>query len=123
MPTAPEILQTGSEIGLPKIDHEMKAEQLRAAAGHVAIAAEIAINLESEGEDAERGRKKAMPEFAFKGRVRHIGGVIGNDRLAKQAQQDQHQACEELLPVKMARPLHLRQQVRRALNRPGNQMR
>src|SRR5690242_3268132 len=45
VPTSPEILEAVSKVWLAKVEHEMKTEQLSAAACEVAVTAEIAINL------------------------------------------------------------------------------
>ena len=48
VPAPPEILQARGEIRLAEVDHEVEAQQLRAAAGDIAVAAEVAVDLPGE---------------------------------------------------------------------------
>ena len=45
VPAPPKVLQTLGQIRLPEVHHEVKAEQLGAAARDAAVAAEVAVNL------------------------------------------------------------------------------
>src|ERR1700732_1997070 len=54
VPAAPEVLETFGEVRLPKINHEMKAHKLGAAAGDAAIAAEVSIDLPGECVSSEQ---------------------------------------------------------------------
>src|SRR4051812_44475608 len=48
VPAAPEVLQARRQVRLAEIDHEVEAEELGAAAGDVAVAAEVAVDLPGE---------------------------------------------------------------------------
>ncbi len=58
VPATPEILKTIGEEGLAEIDHKVEAQQLSAAAGNIAVTAEIPVDLPGEC----IGPKKHKPE-------------------------------------------------------------
>src|SRR6267142_1185808 len=68
VPAPPEVLQTLRKVRLAKVDHEMEAHELRAAAGDTAVAAEITVNLPGKGVGPEEdGEGVRRAEVAAKG--------------------------------------------------------
>ena len=57
VPAAPEALQTRRQVRLPEVHHEVKAEELRAAARDIAVAAEVTVDLPGEGVRADEGAR------------------------------------------------------------------
>ena len=89
MPATPEILQDRRKIRLAEIDHEVKSQQLRRAAGNVAVAAEIAVDLPGESVYAEQGDGQIVrAEIAVECGVGDQAAVIGDDALAEQTLED-----------------------------------
>src|SRR5260370_42656765 len=58
VPAPPEILKTIGEEGLAQIHHKVEAQQLRAAAGDIAVTAEISVNLKGDRLDSENYRQE-----------------------------------------------------------------
>ena len=83
MPTVPEFLEAASKVRLAEVDHEMEAKQLSAAAGEVAVTAEIAVDLPGESVHGDQQTDAAMPELSGKGGVGQQRAVIGDDALAE----------------------------------------
>src|SRR5437762_5905041 len=102
----------------------METEQLGAAARDVAVTAEISVNLPGErvrpDEDDEEVRGAELTAECGVGEQR---AIVRDDALAEQPGEDQEHTVERAVGVEGAFRLHLWKQVRRSLNRPGDQMR
>src|SRR5437870_13488724 len=80
VPAAPEVLDRCRPVRTVEIAHEVDAEEERQAARNVAVAAEIGIDLDAEGERADRDPPRPrMPRLeGVVGEWRHR---IGNEHL------------------------------------------
>ena len=80
VPTAPEVLQAVCEEGLAEIDHEVKTEQLSAAARDVAVAAEISVNLPGKSIGSEQHNPEVWrTELAAKRGVHQERAIVRNN--------------------------------------------
>ena len=112
------------QIGLPKVDYEMEAQQLSAAARNIAVAAEVAIDLPGKRVGSDQNNPEIRrTELATKGCVGEKSAVVRDHTFAHQAGKDKHQAVEKTIRIKGAVLLHLRKKMSRSLNRSGNQVR
>ena len=110
MPAAPEVLHAMGKERLAEINHKVKAEQLRATARDVAVAAEVSVNLPgkpvgSKQNDPEVGRT----QLAAKCGVHQQRAIVRNDTFPNQSGENQHQAIEETIRLEDALLLDLRQ--------------
>src|SRR6266508_5782239 len=110
------------EIWMVEILRELEAEPARRAAGDVSVRREVCVDLNGKREHAgpqnlERGI--AQREDL----VRDYADVVGDDELLEEPPHHQGEAARGLVEGEAPLPLDLRQQVRRALDRPGHEMR
>src|SRR6266403_3952076 len=102
----------------------MKAQQLRAAAGDIAVAAEISIYLPSKRIRSDQNNPEiGRPELPAKSRVCQQGAIVCDHALAHEPGENQHQAIKKTVRVKATIRLYLREKVPRPLNWAGDQMR
>src|SRR5712672_567216 len=124
VPAAPEVLETLRQVGLAKIDHEMEAHELGAAARDAAIAAEVSVDLPSESVSAEQDRHGIRrAEVAAKSGVCEKSAIIGDDDLSEETFENQDKAIEGFRRIPFARALNLGQKMRGPLDGTGNQVR
>ena len=124
MPPAPELLQAARQIGLPEIDHEMEAHQLRRAARDVAVTAEVAVNLPCEGICAEgQHRQPRLSELAAERGIGDQPAVVRHHAFPEKTGQDEHHSTEKLLAIINSWLLNLRQQMRWPLNGTRDEVR
>src|SRR5437879_1942613 len=124
MPAPPEILEPVRQKGLPEIHHEMKAHQLSAAPGDIAIAAEISVHLPRECVRSDQNNPQIwFSELTAEGCVRQQSAIVRDHALAHQAGKDQHQTVKKPVGIKSAIALDLWKQVPRSLNWPRDQVR
>src|SRR5215471_6260952 len=72
VPATPKILQADRQVRLAEIDHKMEAQQLCAASGQVAVAAEVAIDLPGEGVYANQCGPTVIAELSTESRIRQM---------------------------------------------------
>ena len=122
VPSAPEVLGAGREIGEVEVQRELEAQALGDPSGDVGIAGEVAVDLEGERIDRQEGRTTVESLPAPEKCVDHLRQVVGDDDLLEQPPEDQVDAFVELLEVKSPGRCHLRQQRRRPHDRAGDQV-
>ena len=123
MPTSPEVLKAGCEVRLTEVDHKVESKQLGAAAGDVAVAAEVSVDLEGEGVGSEHGDPSAAAHLAVEGGIRQLGAAVGDDALAEESGEDEHAAVIDALRIEAALLLNLGQEMSWSLNGAGDQVR
>src|SRR5207248_1305834 len=60
VPARPEIPQSGGEVGIVEVQNQMKAHELRDAAGHIRVTAEVEENLPAKGGGGQDQRRRAV---------------------------------------------------------------
>src|SRR5713101_1479714 len=123
VPATPEILKTIGEEGLAEIDHEVKAEQLSAAARDIAVTAEISVDLPGKCISSKQNKPEVRrAELTTKYGVCEKGAVVRDHTLADEPRKNQHQAIEKSICIERAFLLNLRKQVARSLYGARNQV-
>ena len=92
VPPAPEILDVQRLVGRIEIDRQPDVEQERRPDRHVAIAAEIEIELERVGETGRPGAEKIERFPTLEARVCPYREGVGNDHFLEQADAENKQA-------------------------------
>src|SRR2546428_4775726 len=101
----------------------METEQLGAAACDVAVCAEISVDLPGERvRTDEHDEQVRRAELAAERGVGEQRAIVRDDALADEPGKDQERAVERAVGVEGSLRLHLREQVLRPLNRPGDQV-
>ena len=116
MPTAPELGDGPREIGEVEVLLEADAKETGTADGDVAIAGEIAVDLERE-EDAKSQEREATQLMVFSPKgIDDAGAVVGDDELLEESPEDLAHAIDGTGIVELALALELGQQIRGALD-------
>ena len=123
MPATPELGDIPAEIREAEVPHRLESEQLSNADGHVRVTREIAIDLESEENGRQQQRTAALRLVGREDAVHVHRAVIGNHHLLEQAPQNLAHAVHAHLILEGPGPGQLRQQIRRPLDRAGQQLR
>src|SRR6185369_242810 len=121
-PATPKIPQVHSGIGQIEIDHDVEAQQFGAASGNVGVAGEIAINLKRESDRAEDDHRAA----GIRVTVNHFDQrreVIGQHDFLKHSPQTKPKTFLQHRAGDFQRRLELRQQMPRAFDGSGDQLR
>src|SRR5205823_1929941 len=96
------------QIGLPEVDHEMVAQQLRATARNIAVTAEVAIDLPGKRVGSDQNNPKIRrTELAAKSRVCEHCTIVPDYAFAHEARKNKHQAVEKTIRIEGAVLLNL----------------
>src|SRR5258708_7100689 len=124
VPPAPEVLEALRQVGLAEVDHEMETHELRTASSDAAVAAEVAIDLPGKRVSAEQDSDGIWrTEVAAKGGVGEERAIVGDHDFSEEALEDQNHAVKCFGGIPIPGTLHLRQEVRGALDGAGDQVR
>ncbi len=124
MPAAPELLDALRGIGTIEVLREADAEQQRQADRHIGVAREVAVDLGGVAVDRQehvgtgvllRHREDGVDEIARK--------EVGDGQLLEEPEADQHDARPDRDLAAIPRRLHLRQELRGAHDRSGDEVR
>ena len=85
MPASPEIRHTYRQIGLPEIRRNIKAHYLRAAFGHIGIAAEIAVDLQRKEGDSQNDIDSVILPVFVEDRIHVDGEPVGDHHLKEKS--------------------------------------
>ena len=89
MPPAPELLDGPGAVGVVEVFLEVKAKDPAQADGHVAVAAEVKVDLEGVGHCPQPGQPDIQaPRLQAKHGVGDAGGGVGQQQLFAQAQDE-----------------------------------
>ena len=124
MPASPEFLRVAAEVREQKIVAETDAEELGGADGHVAVAAEVAVNLKGikHGGAGERQRR-GVPDASGPDGVDDGGAVVRHDRLFEEPPKNLPQPVGRERGIKNTFLRELREQTARATDGAGEELR
>ena len=111
------------EVREQEIDVQLDAHQLRDPARDVRVAGEVAVDLKRERIDGDEHVEAAGRRRGTEHRRHQIRQVVGDEHLLERAPGDEPEPFDNLLARDAPRPLDLRQQLARAQDRPGDQVR
>ena len=123
MPTAPEFGNVATEVWHVEVAHQSDAEQFGTSDGDIAVAREVAVNL-----DGKERRRNNQVDTALAGDIApnlvHIDrAVVGHHYLLEESPQHLADAVDSHSIVELPLPMELWQQVGGALDRTGYQLR
>lgn len=123
MPAVPEFAQPLRPIGLVEIGREAEAEQCGQRNRHVAVGAEIAVDLHRIAISREQQVRPAIARWSSENRIDQPGGeIIGDHDLFKETAEDQQQGRGDW--DRLCRgPRELRQEVPGAHDRSRHELR
>src|SRR6266511_4757026 len=123
VPARPEVAQAGGQVGIVEIQNQIKTHELRQAAGHVGVAAEVEENLPGERE----GRQHQCRRAESPGIVIHAldikREVVGQGEFLEQPNEKQRRAIGEIPEAKLWKLMELWQEVFGALDRTRHELR
>src|SRR6185437_14628978 len=122
VPARPEFAQAGGEVGIVEVQDEMEAHQLRHAASHVRVAAEVEKDLPPEGDGCEHQRRRAERLRIFIDPLDVERKEVGQRQFLEQPDQKERRAVGEVLQPDLGEFIELRQQMPGALDRPGHEL-
>src|SRR5882762_2004422 len=97
VPARPEIAETGGEVGIVEVQNQIEAHELRQAARHVGVAAEVEENPPGQRERRhhQSGRAKSLGIIvpAFDGKRE----IVGQREFLEQADEEERRAVGEIL--------------------------
>ena len=123
VPTAPKLRNVAAEIRHVEVPHQLYAEQLGCAYGNVGIAREITVNLEGEKDGSKKQSASCLFRVSRENFVHIHSAIICYHYLLEQAPKDLTHTVNGCVIVEFALLQELRQEVRRTLDRAGNQLR
>ncbi len=123
MPAGPELADAGGQVGIAEIQDQVEAHELGHAAGHVGIAAEIAIDLPGKGKGRhEQGGALEVGRMVVDA-IDVMGEIVRERQFLEQAHEEERGAVGEILQADLGELLILRQQVFGSLDRACHQLR
>ena len=81
MPSAPEFPDASGNIGIIKVLLKVEAKHLSEADGHIAVAAEIKVNLQHIGDGSIQAATRVKPRYPLQKRVLPEADGVGNQHL------------------------------------------
>ena len=123
MPTAPEILDIGRQVGRVEVGRKLVAKQARAGDGHVRIARKVAIDLDTVEQHAGDHLRRRKGGRVGKNDVHILRNIVRDTGLLDEADQEQRQAGAHADISPFTGGIHLRNEFRCANDRPGDQLR
>jgi len=100
VPALPELLDRGGLVGGVEVDRQRDVDHFGHARRHVAVAAEIKIDLEgvAEHDEEEITRRRGVEVGKAPSHAAHKG--VGQDQLFEQAEGEELEAAGDVAPVK-----------------------
>ena len=123
MPSTPELGYVAAEIWHVEIAAEPDAEEFGAPDGYVAVAGEVAVDLQREQHGGKEQRGPVVPVGMGKDFVHIKGAAVCNDHFLKEPPQHLAQTVHGNAIIEITPPLKLRQQAGGPLDGAGNQLR
>ena len=122
VPAAPEVAHGGGEVGSAEILHQLDAEEAGAAHGDVAVAREVAVDLDAEEHGTHGQHQRALLGGRLPDDVHGQGTAVRHQHLLGEAPKHLAQTIDGSFIFKGTRAQHLRQQVRGALDGTSHQL-
>lgn len=122
VPTAPEFGDVATEIGYVEIATQLKTKEFGTAYGTIAIAREIAVDLDSKEEGSQPKRGGAGLSEIVPNRVDIPTTTVGDDHFLEESPEDLPDPVEGLRRTKTASRLELRQEIGSTLDRPRDEL-
>ena len=124
VPAPPEVADARGLVGAVEVLGQLEAEELGRAARDVGVAAEVAVDLEREAverdDDLGRAERGGVVEHAVDQVHAH---EVREDDLLRHAHRDQEERVPDPLAGQPRRPVDLRQELGRAHDRAGDELR
>ena len=101
VPTPPELRDAAGDIGVVKVGQELKAQHPPEARGHVRVAGEVEVDLESVGQDPQpRPRHREVGDSRRLADIPELPHVVGQEQLFRHAHgKDLHAGGKSVSPV------------------------
>ena len=122
VPAMPEVPERRREIGRGEIRHEFDAHRARHAARHLAVAGEVEVDLAAEAEHGEDDGPRRGRAGVIEDGIDQAGEHVAQ-RLAQKAAREQERSGSDAGRRRRGRPQELRQEVLRALDGAGHELR
>ena len=124
VPAPPEVLQRDGGVRRVEVLRELEAEQQRDADRDVRVAAEVGEDLDRVAVDADQHLERRVPVRRGEDVVDDVRREVVRDHdLQEEPADDQEERARDVDPPRVARRLELRQQLARADDRAGDEMR
>src|SRR6185369_5019022 len=111
------------EIRIVEIQNEIEPQELRHAAGHVRVTAEVEENLPAEGDGREHQCRGAERLGIVIDALDVKREIVGERQFLEQPDQKERRAIGEVLQADLWKLVELRQQMFGAFDRPGHELR
>ena len=123
MPPAPKLGDVTAEIRHVEVSHQFDTEQFGCTDGDVGITREVTIDLEGEKDSGKQQGASCLFRVGREHLVDIHRAVVGHHNLLEQTPKYLSHAIDGVVVIKFALFQELRQEVRRALDRAGHQLR
>ena len=123
VPPPPEVADIDGYIRIVEIQHAAEAHAARDAAGHVAVAGEIEIDLPRVGVCRQQPHRAAVRRHIFIDDIDIDGQHVRHDGLFEKPRHEQREAFGDVVDAQRDIVAQLRQKRRRAIDRPGHKLR
>ena len=124
VPAAPELLHRARRVRRVEVVRQLEPQQQRDADGDVGVGAEVAVDLHRVADDAEQHLERRVLARRREHAVDDVGReVVGDQHLLDQAAEDEEEGPRGVHVAWIARAVQLRQELGRAGDRAGGQVR
>ncbi|KAF5040725.1 hypothetical protein DSECCO2_530440 [anaerobic digester metagenome] len=123
MPSSPEVSQRQGLIRFIEIDSKIESHQQSDTDGHIAVAAEIAVNLQGVAIHRHQVFEAAVGARCRKNEIVVLCHIIGQHSLFEKSLHDQEKPALYFIRIHDDFVLQLGQEKFRTYNRPRHQMR
>ncbi len=124
VPAAPEVLQRRGCVRRVEVLRELEAEQERDADGDVGVAGEVGVDLHRVGVDGDQDLERRVLVGVGEDLVDDVRGQVARDHhLLEEPGGDQVEGSARVHPVRRAGRVQLRDELVRANDRPGDEVR
>lgn len=123
MPVAPEVAKGLREIRTIEIDHQLDAEKLADANRAVRITREVAVDLERIKDHADKAGDRRVELRILKGEIHVKRQQVGDNHLFEKTVDDELDALQPLLVLKLPRSGELGQHLGSTPDRPCDDLR
>ena len=122
VPATPELGDVAAEIGHVEIASQVDAEEFGTADGDVAVAGEVAVDLDGEKEGSQQQRRAVEPVGMVEDNVDIDGATVGYHHLLEKTPQHLPETVDSGGVIKPARPFELGQQAGGTFDRTSHEL-